>query len=941
MSVTIGATTVVEERPHAQSRAEAKQPHFLIRTSQILKKFTRIRRKSESREAGGVYIRSSRSMDVGPKPFMSHTMLHMRSESQPRTIGSEEADSSSTTPHRYSSSNGASNGPLQPSISRPSPQQNTFKTNVQAGPSNCADARGSNEVTPSTSRLPDGLPAPLEAPWTFPANNIIPARPSSYADARQSNEATPSASRLPDGISAPLEAPWTFPVRQKAFPHTQTSLPDASDLLPISTSTDSIHQNSGPSSGMSARRELAPRLATLPPPMMAQYTSHGSARLTPSIVSRHPPMPILNLPMLPPPTPTIPSRAPRPTVPLRSIPALPMEGPSEADQDADHENAMLGDSDEEDGYDFVEAEGEGRGGDASDEEDGEEASDMESPESRQSRFARRKDLPSVPLAGAKGDAAKHGAVHSMSAAAAVPTPLMRVEPSPDYFTVKEHGAGRGQSPSRTPRPNDFLTRTPVVGGGTPAAFSPALDGSPRPGLYHHASRSMVDLLSMSRKGKDKASPLFNAADIQSYRRQGAQQAVAEVEQRASRLEAPEDVLASPTLRRQRSLPTYQASSDPPPYPSFHPRLGPVIQPREEEGHEELPPYSNMIYLSTIMPRKMEFTAPGVMAKDRKWRRALCVLEGTTFKVYKCPPGASGVSAIEEWWERKVGVGDITSASSNTVTTSGLRVSSIRTRDSANERPQKIVEDSREPYSAEQSSPGSSWPSENGEAQPQRQPSHSRSRFHIAASLLHPSRSKDMGRLAASSSANSRSRLSMDDGSRPNGTAVGGRRSCDALNSSRSALSSGHSSNTSSQMGTTSPPSSTGHEGTSLFSRSRLFHPSSTDKTDSSTVPSKQPEKVPDPDPKDFIRQYTLQGAESGLASDYSKRKNVIRVRFEGEQFLLQARDVAGVVEWIEGIQAGTNVSLDLDIRPMPRGPMFPRRRRRRPRRPDVQATTVQ
>ena len=54
-----------------------------------------------------------------------------------------------------------------------------------------------------------------------------------------------------------------------------------------------------------------------------------------------------------------------------------------------------------------------------------------------------------------------------------------------------------------------------------------------------------------------------------------------------------------------------------------------------------------------------------------------------------------------------------------------------------------------------------------------------------------------------------------------------------------------------------------------------------------------------PDPKDLIKQYTLQHAESGLASDYQKRKNVIRVRMMGEQFLLQAKDVAAVIDWIE------------------------------------------
>ncbi|KAK7685957.1 hypothetical protein QCA50_010767 [Cerrena zonata] len=43
---------------------------------------------------------------------------------------------------------------------------------------------------------------------------------------------------------------------------------------------------------------------------------------------------------------------------------------------------------------------------------------------------------------------------------------------------------------------------------------------------------------------------------------------------------------------------------------------------------------------------------------------------------------------------------------------------------------------------------------------------------------------------------------------------------------------------------------------------------------------------------------------------------------EGEQFLLQARDVAGVIDWIEAIQAATNIALDLDERPMPKDHFF-------------------
>jgi hypothetical protein len=58
-------------------------------------------------------------------------------------------------------------------------------------------------------------------------------------------------------------------------------------------------------------------------------------------------------------------------------------------------------------------------------------------------------------------------------------------------------------------------------------------------------------------------------------------------------------------------------------------------------------------------------------------------------------------------------------------------------------------------------------------------------------------------------------------------------------------------------------------------------------------------EIQKPGKGDLIRAYTLQHAESGLGNDYLKRKNVIRVRLEGEQFLLQAADVPSVVEWIE------------------------------------------
>jgi len=85
-----------------------------------------------------------------------------------------------------------------------------------------------------------------------------------------------------------------------------------------------------------------------------------------------------------------------------------------------------------------------------------------------------------------------------------------------------------------------------------------------------------------------------------------------------------------------------------------------------------------------------------------------------------------------------------------------------------------------------------------------------------------------------------------------------------------------------------------------------------------------------------LRLFSLQNAETGLASDYHKRKNVIRVRADGEQFLIQADNVLMAIDWIETFQAGANVSLDLDERPMVKVAALPRRRRRR-RAPDASA----
>ncbi len=121
----------------------------------------------------------------------------------------------------------------------------------------------------------------------------------------------------------------------------------------------------------------------------------------------------------------------------------------------------------------------------------------------------------------------------------------------------------------------------------------------------------------------------------------------------------------PSLRRRGSMPTFSPTTLPPPYPDFlpphqsksHPQAAAssaTMGAEECEGKEKLPAYSNSIYLRAIMPRKMEFAAAGVQAKDRKWRRVLCELEGTVFRVYECPSAGT----LGEWWKNEIGVGDV-------------------------------------------------------------------------------------------------------------------------------------------------------------------------------------------------------------------------------------------------------------------------------------------
>jgi hypothetical protein len=96
----------------------------------------------------------------------------------------------------------------------------------------------------------------------------------------------------------------------------------------------------------------------------------------------------------------------------------------------------------------------------------------------------------------------------------------------------------------------------------------------------------------------------------------------------------------------------------------------------------------------------------------------------------------------------------------------------------------------------------------------------------------------------------------------------------------------------------------------------------------------------------FLRDYNLQHADVGIAADYVKfgspfsflwdvlmgdhrKKYVIRVRAETDQFLLSCYRLETFFQWLESLFVAINLALPIDDREIPRDPSIPRPRRRR------------
>ena len=85
--------------------------------------------------------------------------------------------------------------------------------------------------------------------------------------------------------------------------------------------------------------------------------------------------------------------------------------------------------------------------------------------------------------------------------------------------------------------------------------------------------------------------------------------------------------------------SFLSTNEPPTYDaqlcSPRPPIRSVIQPREDEGREELPSYSASISLENVFARKVEVEGAVYRAYDRSWYREYVTLRGTVLIVHKC------------------------------------------------------------------------------------------------------------------------------------------------------------------------------------------------------------------------------------------------------------------------------------------------------------------
>ncbi|OAA73956.1 PH domain containing protein [Cordyceps fumosorosea ARSEF 2679] len=72
------------------------------------------------------------------------------------------------------------------------------------------------------------------------------------------------------------------------------------------------------------------------------------------------------------------------------------------------------------------------------------------------------------------------------------------------------------------------------------------------------------------------------------------------------------------------------------------------------------------------------------------------------------------------------------------------------------------------------------------------------------------------------------------------------------------------------------------------------------------------------------KTYSLLHADAGIAADYKKRRYVIRIRAETDQFLLSCIELGTFVRWLEALFAAIDIAAPIDERDFPRDMSIPR-----------------
>ncbi|ATY66799.1 PH domain containing [Cordyceps militaris] len=72
------------------------------------------------------------------------------------------------------------------------------------------------------------------------------------------------------------------------------------------------------------------------------------------------------------------------------------------------------------------------------------------------------------------------------------------------------------------------------------------------------------------------------------------------------------------------------------------------------------------------------------------------------------------------------------------------------------------------------------------------------------------------------------------------------------------------------------------------------------------------------------KTYSLLHADAGIAADYKKRRYVIRIRAETDQFLLSCIELGTFVKWLEALFAAIDIAAPIDERDFPRDMSIPR-----------------